>query len=171
MMKSLAIAGAALVFGPSAFGVEAGPPVQSEPRLVLRYDLSLEMARLAAQAALEECRAKGFHTGVAVVDRAGQVLVSMRDEQATPQILEMARRKAYTARMFRVTTLDWVKRMTDDPSLEPQRDLPDVLALGGGAPIKVGQDTIGGVGSSGSNQMQDDLCAKAGAAKAESLMK
>jgi len=95
----------------------------------------------------------------------------MRDELATPQMAEMSRRKAYTARMFRRSTLDWVKAMHDDPSLSPQRDLPDVLALAGGVPIKLGEETIGAVASSGSNQPQDDACAHAGAAKAEAMMK
>ena len=93
------------------------------------------------------------------------MLVSMRDEQATPQTGELARRKAYTARMYRSTTAEWVARMQKDPSLAPQRDLADVIALGGGVPIKVGDEVIGGVGSAGSSQPQDDACAKAGVAK------
>jgi len=107
---------------------------------------------------------------VAVVDRAGQVLVILRDEQATAQQAEMARRKAYTARMFRTTTLEFQKR-TSDPSYAAQRDIADILALGGGVPIQVGNDTIGGVGSSGSTQTQDDACAKAGVAKVADHLK
>ncbi|PYR45869.1 MAG: hypothetical protein DMF89_23985 [Acidobacteria bacterium] len=38
-------------------------------------------------------------------------------------------------------------------------------------PIEVGKETIGGVGSSGSNQEQDDACAKAGIAKVADLLK
>jgi uncharacterized protein GlcG (DUF336 family) len=92
------------------------------------------------------------------------VLVSLRDEDATPQTAEMARRKAYTARMFRSSTIDWAKRTASDPTLTPQRDLHDVLALGGGVPIMLGNETIGAVGSSGSSQPQDDACARAGVA-------
>jgi uncharacterized protein GlcG (DUF336 family) len=47
----------------------------------------------------------------------------------------------------------------------------DILALGGGVPIMVGKEIIGGVGSSGSNQEQDDACAKAGVAKVADLLK
>ena len=46
------------------------------------------------------------------------------------------------------------------------RDLPDVLALAGGVPIKMGEETIGAVGSAGSTLEQDDTCARTGAAKA-----
>jgi uncharacterized protein GlcG (DUF336 family) len=96
--------------------------------------------------------------------------VILRDEQATAQTAEMARRKAYTARMFRVTTLEFQKR-TSDPTLAAQRDVADILALGGGVPIQAGNDTIGGVGSSGSSQEMDDACAKAGIAKVKDLLK
>ena len=56
----------------------------------------------------------------------------LRDESASPQTAEMARRKAYTARMFRTTTLEFQKRTANDPALAPQRDVADILALGGG---------------------------------------
>jgi uncharacterized protein GlcG (DUF336 family) len=123
-----------------------------------------------AEAALAECKAKGFNTSVVVVDRAGQPLVSLRDENATAQTMEMARRKAYTARMFRISTLEFQKR-TDDPKYRAQRDVADILALGGGVPVNIGNETIGAVASSGSSQEQDDACAKAGIAKVADQLK
>jgi len=138
--------------------------------VVMQRNLSLGMAKAIAEAALAECQAKGFHTSAAVVDRAGQPLVLLRDEQATVQTLEMSRRKAYTARMFRTNTLEFQKR-TADPSLQPQRDVTDILALGGGVPILAGGEVIGGVGSSGSSQEMDDACAKAGVAKVADQLK
>ena len=138
--------------------------------LVVQRNLSLAMAKTIAEATLAECKAKGFSTSAAVVDRAGQVLVILRDEQATAQTAEMARRKAYTARMFRITTMEFQKR-TSDATRDAQRDIADVLALGGGVPIQVGNDTIGGVGSSGSSQEGDEACAKAGIAKVAQWLK
>ena len=138
--------------------------------LVTQRNLSLAMAKTIAEAALASCKAQGYNTAVAVVDRAGQVMVILRDEQATAQQAEMARRKAYTARMFRSTTLEFQKR-NSDPSYAAQRDIADILALGGGVPIQVGNDIIGGVGSSGSSQEKDDACAKAGVAAVAALLK
>jgi uncharacterized protein GlcG (DUF336 family) len=138
--------------------------------LVVQRNLSLPMAKTIAEAALAECKDKGFSTAVAVVDRAGQVLVILRDEQATAQQAEMARRKAYTARMFRMPTLEFQKR-TADPKYAAQRDVADILALGGGVPIQIGNEIIGGVGSSGSSQEQDDACARAGVAKVANLLR
>jgi uncharacterized protein GlcG (DUF336 family) len=138
--------------------------------VVMQRNLSLGMAKTIAEGALAACKAKGFNTAVAVVDRAGQVIVILRDEQATAQQVEMARRKAYTARMFRTTTLEFQKR-TMDPAYAAQRDVADILALGGGVPIQIGNDIIGAVGSSGSSQEMDDACAKAGVAKVADLLK
>ena len=146
------------------------PGRASAQGLVTERNLSLAMARTIADATIAECSSKGFNTTVAVVDRAGQVLVLLRHEKATAQQLEMARRKAYTARMFRSSTLDFQKR-TADPTLAAQRDVSEILALGGGVPIQVGTETIGGVGSSGSSQETDDACARAGIAKVADLLR
>ena len=139
--------------------------------VVMQRNVSLAMAKTIAEAALAECKSKGFNTSAAVVDRAGQVLVIMRNEQATAQTADMARRKAYTARMFRITTMEFQKRTMEDPARAAQRDLADILALSGGVPIQVGNDTIGAVGSAGSTLEMDDACSKAGVAKVADLLK
>jgi uncharacterized protein GlcG (DUF336 family) len=150
-------------------GILLLPGRASAQGLVTERNLSLAMAKTIAEAALAECKSKGFNTAAAVVDRAGQVLVLLRDEKATAQVLEMARRKAYTARMFRTSTLEFRKR-TGDPTLAAQRDVSEILALGGGVPIQIGTEVIGGVGSSGSSQEQDDACARAGIARVAELL-
>ena len=139
--------------------------------VVMQRNLSLGLARTIAEAALSECQSKGYHTTVVVVDRAGQMLVLLRDEQAAPHTAEMARRKAVTARMFRVTTAEFQKRTAGDQPASAQRDITDMLALSGGVPIQVGEETIGAVGSSGSNLESDDACAKAGIAKVADRLK
>ncbi len=139
--------------------------------VVTQRTLSLPMAKTIAEATLAACKAKGYNTSAAVVDRAGQVLVILRDEQATTQTAEMARRKAYTARMFRIPTMEFQKRTADDPARAAQRDLADILALSGGVPIQIGDETIGAVGSAGSTLDTDDACAKAGIAKVAHLLK
>ena len=139
--------------------------------VVTQRSVSLGMAQAIAEATLAECKAKGYNTAAAVVDRAGDVLVMLRHEQATSQMLEMARRKAYTARMFRVPTREFQERTLNDPARAAQRDLHDILALSGGIPIQIGNDTIGAVGSAGSTLEIDDGCARAGVAKVADLLK
>src|SRR5262249_31750776 len=127
------------LIGVLAFAVVSvsAAPVTTAQGVVMQRTLSLAMAKTMAEATLAECKGKGFNTSAAVVDRAGQVLVVLRDERATAQTAEMARRKAYTAAMFRLTTLEFQKR-TQDPAFAAQRNVADILALGGGAPIQIG---------------------------------
>jgi uncharacterized protein GlcG (DUF336 family) len=139
--------------------------------VVTQRILSLNLAHTIAEAALAECRGRGFHTSVAVVDRSGALLVMLRDELASPATLDMARGKAYTAMVFRSSTLDFQKATANDPTRAPQRNVPGILALGGGVPITVNGEILGGVASSGSSQKDDDECARAGLAKAAELLK
>ena len=152
----------------AAIAAVAGANAQG---LITQRSLSMSMAKTIAEAAQAECKAKGYHTTVAVVDRAGQLLVLLRDEQAGPHTVEMARRKAYTARVFRAPTAEFQKRTMPDSPTAGQRDLTDILALSGGVPIKLGEETIGGVASAGSTLESDDACAKAGIAKVADLLK
>jgi len=147
-------------------------PSNGSPKdVVMQRVLSIDLAQAIADGALKECRAQGYHTAVAVVDRSGQVMAILRDEGAVPQTTEMARRKAYTAVLFRSTTLEFQKRTAAEPLRAPQRDVADVLALGGGVPIQVGSEIIGGVASSGASPEADDACAKAGIAKVAARIK
>ena len=138
--------------------------------VVTQRILSLTAARTIAEAALAECASRGFRTSVVVVDRSGELLVVLRHELAHPATLEMARSKAYTAVVFRGSTQEFQTATANDPARLPQRDVPGILALGGGVPIYSGGEIIGAVASSGSNQATDDECAKAGAAKGASLL-
>ncbi len=104
--------------------------------LVTERNLSMGLAKTIAEAAQAECRAKGYHTTVAVVDRDGLLLILMRDEKAGPHTIEMARRKAYTARVFRTPTAEFQKRTMPDSPIAGQRELTDILAVSGGVPIK-----------------------------------
>jgi len=75
------------------------------------------------------------------------------------------------ARTFRRPSLEWAQQTKDGADLAGQRQLADVIALGGGVPINVGNDTIGAVGVSGSSQTGDEACAKAGVAKVAEQLK
>lgn len=163
--------GLSLLLGSPAHAQSGTQGTATVQGLITQRGMSLGMARTIAEAALAECKARGYNTAVAVVDRGGQLLVLLRDEQAAPQVGEMARRKAYTARMFRVSTQEFQKRTANDAPQAGQRNLADILALSGGVPIQLGKETIGGVGSAGSTLDIDDACSKAGIAKVADLLK
>jgi uncharacterized protein GlcG (DUF336 family) len=137
-------------------------PSSASPQVLMERDVSLRMALTIAETALAEC---GSKTSVAVVDRAGRLRVFLQGDGAAPHNLELARRKAYTARTFQQSSADWAKKT--ETTLAGQRMLADVIPLAGGVPIKVGEETIGGVGLSGAPMggTQEEACAKAGIAK------
>jgi len=161
LITRLAIGGAALASS-----------VASYPQgVVAQRILSLAAARAIAEGTLAECSSRGFRTAVVVVDRSGELLVVLRNELAHPVTVDMARRKAYTAVLFRDSTIEFQRGTASDPARAAQRDVPGVLALGGGVPIIVADEILGGVGSSGSSPTADDECARTGIAKAGSLLK
>ncbi len=80
-------------------------------------------------------------------------------------------RKAYTSRSFHVPSGEFVARLKADPTFALIH-LNNVIANQGGLPIKVGDDTIGGVGASGApGGEKDEACVKAGIDKVADLLK
>jgi uncharacterized protein GlcG (DUF336 family) len=140
-------------------------PRASRAQVQTQRDITWKLGLAIAEGAIEECAKNNASISVAVVDHAGRVRVFIAADDPAPHNFEMARRKAYTARTFRRPTLEWAQRTREGSDLAPQRQLADVIALGGGVPINVGNDTIGAVGVSGSSQTGDDACARAGIAK------
>jgi uncharacterized protein GlcG (DUF336 family) len=140
-------------------------PCASSAQVQTQRDITWKLGLAIAQGAIEECAKTNVGISVAVVDRAGRVRIFIASDDPSPHNFELARRKAYTARTFRRPTLEWAQRTKDGSELAPQRQLADVIALGGGVPINAGNDTIGAVGVSGSSQTGDDACARAGIAK------
>jgi uncharacterized protein GlcG (DUF336 family) len=147
----------------------AGLPASAQ--LIARKDLSYAVAKTIAETAMESCTAKGYAVSAVVVDRAGETLVALRGDNAGPHTLENARRKAYTARTFRQSTAAYAKKFeSNDPVVRQQVTLPNVIAIPGGLPIKVGEDVIGGAGLSGTPGL-DEPCVQAGLDKVADQLK
>ncbi len=138
--------------------------------LLSEKNLSLAMAQAIANGAMDKCKEMGFKVSVVVVDRDGLPLVMLRGDGAGLITPEGADRKAYTARAFNAPSADFVKRMADNPATAGSIHYTRVLALGGGQPIKAGDDVVGAVGVSGSPGKDDD-CSKAGIDKVAAQLK
>lgn len=147
-------------------------PLAAQAQVQVQRDITWRLGLAIAQGAIDECaKTNGYPISVAVVDRAGRVRVFISSDDPSPHNFELARRKAYTARTFRRPSSEWARRSMEAETA-PQRQLADVIALGGGVPINVGEETIGAVGVSGSSQTGDEACAKAGIARvADELVK
>lgn len=132
------------------------------------YTLKLmtpETALKAAQTALESCRKQGYQVAVAVVDRAGQTQVMLRDRFAGMHTPDTAVNKAWTAVSFKMNTTAFAEATEAGKEASGIRNLPRVVAMGGGMLIEAGGSLFGGIGVSGApGGAADDACAKAGIA-------
>ena len=143
----------------------ASPPARAQGLVTVR-EVSFDMALVIAQTAIEHCRKDNYKVGVSVVDRGGHVLVTLRDHGAAHHTVELAQRKAYTSRIFRQTSKEFSQRLRDNPLSAGLGTTSGVVASIGGIPIKVGEETIGGVGVSGApGGERDEACALAGLAR------
>jgi uncharacterized protein GlcG (DUF336 family) len=142
----------------------------AQAQLIDHKDLPYAMALTIATGALDDCKAKGYPVSVVVVDRDGVNIVALRGDGAGPHTMENARRKAYTALTFRMTSDAFAKALEQNPVRRQQATLPGVIGIPGGVPIKVGNDVIGGVGLSGSPGV-DEPCVQAGIAKVADQLK
>ncbi len=146
-------------------------PSLAGAQVLTQRDVSLKMALTIAEAAIAECEKAGNDVSVAVVDRAGRLRVFLQGDKAAPHNIELAQRKAYTARTFGRSSAEWSERTAAGSELAAQRQLEHVIALRGGIPIKVGNETIGAVGVSGSTSIGDEACAVAGVEKVADQLK
>jgi uncharacterized protein GlcG (DUF336 family) len=139
-------------------------------QLIERKEISYAVAKTIAEQALEDCKAKGYAVSAVVVDRGGNTVVALRGDNAGAHTMENARRKAYTAMTFKMTTQEFIKEMATRPVRREQTTLPNVIAIDGGVPVKVGNDVIAGVGLSGSPGV-DEVCVMAGIDKVKDQLR
>jgi len=135
----------------------------AEPPTYTMKLLTPESALKAAQAALAKCRKDGFQTAVAVVDRSGVVQVVLRDRYAGAHTPDTAVGKAWTSASFKQSTLGFAVETQPGKPMSGIRQLPRVVAAGGGLPIEAGGNLLGAIGVSGApGGDADEACAAAG---------
>ncbi|MCC7091303.1 MAG: heme-binding protein [Nitrosomonas sp.] len=125
--------------------------------------LPLELSTQAAMAAIKKCHDDGFKVSVAIVDQSGLVKVQLKADGAGPHTLDSSRRKAYTANSLRDSTHKYAVLVAQKPELQSLSRLNDnILLLGGGFPIKIGGEVVGGIGVGGAPGIEfDEVCASA----------
>jgi uncharacterized protein GlcG (DUF336 family) len=147
----------------------AGPALAQAPQV--EKNVSMAMAMAIIQGTLEQCTKDGFKVSVVIVDKGGNVAASIRGDGTNPHTMEFARLKAYTARTRNQTSLQTMK-LLEDPANAFIRQIPNVVGVGGGVPIRAGNEPIGGVGVSGApGGEKDEVCANAGLAKVADALK
>ncbi|MGO1117095.1 GlcG/HbpS family heme-binding protein [Rhodovibrionaceae bacterium A322] len=148
--------------------LSGGAVAEEESAIVTYQSLSPSFALKVAQATLENCRDGGYQIAVSVVDRGGNLQVTLRDRYAGAHTPDTAYRKAWTAISFRTETLDLAK-VTEKGEAWAIRNITMALPLGGGVRILSGDGAmLGAVGVSGAPSGEiDQACAEAGIASIE----
>jgi len=126
--------------------------------------LPLSMATKAVQTALEACKKDGYRVSVSIVDRAGVLRAMGRADGAGSHTVDSSRKKAYTAASLRRSTTELAELIAKVQTLQSLREMnPEILILGGGLPIDISGDVVGGIGVGGAPGAHlDDACAQAG---------
>ena len=138
-------------------------PAQAQDATYAVRLLAPETALAAAQAALRKCRDSGWQVAVAVVDRSGVAQVILRDRFAGAHTPRTAAGKAWTAASFRTPTAELARMSQSGQPQSGIRNLPRVVALGGGLLIEAQGSILGAIGVSGApGGDADDSCARAG---------
>jgi uncharacterized protein GlcG (DUF336 family) len=125
--------------------------------------LPVDMALQLATETLSVCSADGYNVSVTVVDAAGLTRAQLRADMAGPHTLESSRKKAFTSASMGRPTADFAKLIAEKPFLAGLRDMDaNILILGGGLPIKVNGQLVGGIGVGGApGGHLDQACAQA----------
>jgi uncharacterized protein GlcG (DUF336 family) len=147
----------------------AAPALAQAPQVEKNISMGLSLAII--QGAIEQCTKDGYKVSVTIVDKSGNVAAQLRGDGTGPHTMEFSRLKAYTARTRNQTSLQTMK-LLEDPANAFIRQIPGVVGVGGGVPIRAGNEVIGGVGVSGApGGEKDEVCANAGLAKVEAALK
>jgi uncharacterized protein GlcG (DUF336 family) len=125
--------------------------------------LTMEAALELAKTVQAEADNQGFAMNVVVVDRSGIPLVVLRNPMAPDASLEFAERKAYTAASYGWPTAKWQEIVGERPLvMQGLAQNSNVSLIAGGLPVKVDDETIGGLGVAGAKAPEDHAVAVAG---------
>jgi uncharacterized protein GlcG (DUF336 family) len=135
-------------------------------------NISLELANQIASVSVAACAANGYAVAATVVDRAGTVRAVQRADNAGPHTLAASQQKAFTSASAKNNTLAMMEGAQKNPAAANLVYIPGFLLVGGGVPIKVGNETIGAVGIGGApGGHLDEQCAMTALDKVKDQLK
>ena len=135
-------------------------------------NMSLDLANQIAAASVAACAVNGYAVTATVVDRAGTVRAVQRADNAGPHTLAASQQKAFTSASAKNTTLAMQEASQKNPAAANLVYIPGYLLLGGGVPVKVGNEVIGAVGVGGApGGNLDEQCAMAAIDKIKDQLK
>jgi len=129
-----------------------------------KKSVSTEMARQMIAAAEKKAKEMKKAFVIAIVDEDGVLKALSRMDGAALLAVQVAQDKAYTAAGFGLSTDGWYDFIKDDAPLRvgAPTGISRLVVFGGGYPIKVEGEIIGGIGVSGGHYKEDMEVAAAG---------
>ncbi|MFP2468643.1 GlcG/HbpS family heme-binding protein [Pseudescherichia vulneris] len=125
-------------------------------------NISLAQANSLAQEAIKSCTANNYQVTVTVVDRAGVVKAVQRTDNAGPHTVKASEMKAFTALSMKNASGKVMEAAQSNAGAQNLRDIPGLLLLAGGLPVKDGNEVIGAIGVGGApGGNLDEACAQA----------
>ena len=118
----------------------------SAEALINERQLSTDAALELAQVALAACRQHGSVVTITVLDRADRVVVSIRDNGASPHSVEHSLRKAHTALTYNMPSREYGKSAAGNPGSAGPLHLANITTAAGGLPIRAGDTLVGAIG-------------------------
>ncbi|MFY0805681.1 GlcG/HbpS family heme-binding protein [Peribacillus frigoritolerans] len=108
---------------------------------------------------------------IAIIDDGGNLAGFIKMDGSNLMPSQIAQNKAYTAVGFGLPTADWYPSIKDTPSLLHGLVHTDRMTIfGGGCPIYIEGELVGGIGVSGGTPDQDTECAQAALHAIEELL-
>ncbi len=129
---------------------------------IIKKSIDIATAERAIDAAAKKAAEMGLKMCIAVTDESGDLKAFRRMDGAPKLSIQIAEDKAYTAVSFSMPTHAWYDFIKDDPPLlHGITHTPRLIVFGGGFPIVLEGEMVGGIGVSGAHYSQDMECARA----------
>ncbi len=129
--------------------------------------MSNELADALMQGAVTKAQEMAVPMCIALCDPSGTLIQFRRMDHAALLSVQIAQDKAFTAVSFGMATHEWHDFIKDDaPLLHGIVHTPRLVVFGGGYPVKVDGQLVGGIGVSGGHYSHDMEVARAGLAAA-----
>ena len=129
---------------------------------VARQTITEEAAAKLIAAAEKKAQELKRPMVIAVCDESGNLKAFSRMDNAPLLSVQIAQDKAYTSISFGIPTHKWFDFIKDDPPLLAGIvHTPRLVVFGGGYPITIDNQIVGGIGVSGGHYSEDMQCAEA----------
>jgi len=129
-----------------------------------KASITTELAHRMIAAAEQKAHEIGQPFVIAIVDESGVLKAFSRMDKAPLLSVQVAQDKAYTAIGFGLSTDAWYDFIKNDPPLAAgaPTGIDRLVIFGGGYPITIDGQVVGGIGVSGGHYTQDMEVAKGG---------